>query len=100
MKNDDGVFRLKSVATAPESHPEPEAIGDMDTQAPIVQPQEAALVTISPQIQAEQLDPAIQKIVDAFKAGMAKLKSDYWAGMLTGAVIVLTAHYIFKGNRE
>ena len=45
---------------------------------------------------ARQLQPVIQEAATKLKEAVAKLKSDYRAGMITGVVLVLALHYIFK----
>jgi len=45
---------------------------------------------------ARQLQPVIQEAAIKLKEAVAKLKSDYRAGMITGVVLILALHYIFK----
>ena len=89
------LFTAQPVEAAPGAFPDAEPVGTVlipEVVADDVPKKEGVI--------AKQLHPLVQQAVDAWHKGVNKMKSDYWAGMLTGAVIVLTIHYIVSERNE
>ncbi len=46
----------------------------------------------------EQARPLVKEASSEIRAGMERLRSDYWAGFLSGCVVILSFRYILKGD--